>query len=293
MPWQNGAQARWVARGDGRAEHCVCIPGWYGANCETGPGDYNPRKETDEKDGRGLAVKRHCVHGCSGRGVCRLNWCHCVPGTYGTDCSLGTPDGPRAALVASLAASLEAAASKDGGAADRARASSLVGQLAALDPPAARNAKPALAAAAGGAPLRHWAYNGKVGWSPAMVSKAAPPLPAADRSLRVYVYDLPPKFNTWLAAHFRRPGRWDQSYLYSLDAKLHRWLPPLAASAPSIRRRPTTFLCPRTSTSASTTMSSASTGSRRAATPFATRCSGTSSGRGRSTMRRAAPTTSS
>ena len=44
------------------------------------------------------------------------------------------------------------------------------------------------------------------------------------RSLRVYVYDLPPKFNTWLAAHFRRPGRWDQSYLYSLDAKLHRWL---------------------------------------------------------------------
>ena len=224
MPWQNGAQARWVARGDGRSEHCVCIPGWYGANCETGPGDYNPSKETDEKDGRGLAVKRHCVHGCSGRGVCRLNWCHCVPGTYGTDCSLGTPDGPRAALVASLAASLEAAASKDGGAADRARASSLVGQLAALDPPAARNAKPALAAAAGGAPLRHWAYNGKVGWSPAMVSKAAPPLPAADRSLRVYVYDLPPKFNTWLAAHFRRPGRWDQSYLYSLDAKLHRWL---------------------------------------------------------------------
>ena len=112
MPWQNGAQARWVARGDGRTEHCVCIPGWYGANCETGPGDYNPGKETDEKDGRGLAVKRHCVHGCSGRGVCRLNWCHCVPGTYGTDCSLGTPDGPRAALVASLAASLEAAAAR-------------------------------------------------------------------------------------------------------------------------------------------------------------------------------------
>ena len=28
----------------------------------------------------------------------------------------------------------------------------------------------------------------------------------------------------WLAAHFRREGRWDQSYLYSLDAKIHRWL---------------------------------------------------------------------
>ena len=51
-----------------------------------------------------------------------------------------------------------------------------------------------------------------------------PPLPAAAPQLRIYIYDLPPQFNSWLAAHFRRPGRWDQSYLYSLDAKLHRWL---------------------------------------------------------------------
>ena len=51
-----------------------------------------------------------------------------------------------------------------------------------------------------------------------------PPLPAAAPQLRVYIYDLPPQFNSWLAAHFRKPGRWDQSYLYSLDAKIHRWL---------------------------------------------------------------------
>ena len=42
--------------------------------------------------------------------------------------------------------------------------------------------------------------------------------------LKIYVYDLPPEFHVWFAAHFRRAGRWDQSYLYSLDAKLHRWL---------------------------------------------------------------------
>ena len=51
-----------------------------------------------------------------------------------------------------------------------------------------------------------------------------PPLPASAPQLRIYIYELPPQFNSWLAAHFRRAGRWDQSYLYSLDAKLHRWL---------------------------------------------------------------------
>lgn len=43
-------------------------------------------------------------------------------------------------------------------------------------------------------------------------------------ALRIYVYDLPPRFNIWLASHFREPGRWDQSYLYSADLKMHRWL---------------------------------------------------------------------
>ena len=43
-------------------------------------------------------------------------------------------------------------------------------------------------------------------------------------ALRIYVYDLPPRFNIWLASHFREPRRWDQSYLYSADLKMHRWL---------------------------------------------------------------------
>ena len=57
-----------------------------------------------------------------------------------------------------------------------------------------------------------------------MLSAPAPGLPSAAPRLRIYVYNPPPKFTVWLAAHFRRSGRWDQSYLYSLDAKMHRWL---------------------------------------------------------------------
>lgn len=63
------------------------------------------------------------------------------------------------------------------------------------------------------------------GWTEAMLRAAPPPLRhATGVGPRIYVYDLPPQFNIWLAAHFRVPGRWDQSYLYSLDAKMHRWL---------------------------------------------------------------------
>ena len=57
-----------------------------------------------------------------------------------------------------------------------------------------------------------------------MLRTPKPILPPAAPGLRIYVYDLPPQCHIWLAAHFRRHGRWDQSYLYSLDAKLHRWL---------------------------------------------------------------------
>ena len=57
-----------------------------------------------------------------------------------------------------------------------------------------------------------------------MLATAKPTLPAPAPGLRIFVYELPPRYHVWLAAHFRRDGRWDQSYLYSLDAKLHRWL---------------------------------------------------------------------
>ena len=65
---------------------------------------------------------------------------------------------------------------------------------------------------------------GPYGWPEAMVRAPRPALPHPATGLRIFVYDLPSRFHVWLAAHFRRAGRWDQSYLYSLDAKLHRWL---------------------------------------------------------------------
>ena len=158
MPWKR------LPKPQADTPVCHCWPGWHGDACEVGPGD---AKMPD--------YKKFCVHGCSGRGVCKLNWCHCVPGTWGIDCSFGTPRAAAAREVVALA----------GGSA--------------------------------GAP-------GGGGWPEAMLTTAAPVLPPMSRTLRIYIYDLPPQFNIWLAAHFRRPGRWDQSYLYSLDTKVHRWL---------------------------------------------------------------------
>ena len=106
--------------------------------------------------------------------MCKLNYCHCVPGTWGVDCGLGEPN-----------ANLAHAAEED---------------------------------------QKRLQLSAPHGWTPAMLSRPKPTLPPAARGLRIYVYDLPPRFHVWLAAHFRRFGRWDQSYLYSLDAKLHRWL---------------------------------------------------------------------
>ena len=155
MPWWRGYESR--------GKVCHCMPGWYGSDCEYGPGS------------KGAPVEKgYCVHNCSGRGVCKLNWCHCVPGTWGVDCGLGDPD-------ASLAATSAAEQSRLG-----------------LDSP-------------------H-------GWPAAMLKTPRPQLPPSAPALRIFVYELPSRFHTWLAAHFRRAGRWDQSYLYSLDAKLHRWL---------------------------------------------------------------------
>ena len=106
--------------------------------------------------------------------------CHCVPGTYGVDCSLGAPD------------------------------HSLAGTAAATMARELEDGSPH------GSPLSL----GLAGWAPDMLSAPAPALPAASARLRIYVYDLPPRFNTWLAAHFRRSGRWDQSYLYAARSRL-------------------------------------------------------------------------
>ena len=142
---------------------CHCHPGWYGEDCEFGPGDLGAP-----------AGKQYCVHDCEGRGVCKLNFCHCVPGTWGIDCGFGEPDAQLAKKTAYSQRTINMS-------------------------------KP------------H-------GWTTQMLSTPKPTLPVGKPGLRIYVYDLPPRNSVWFAAHFRRTGRWDQSYLYSLDAKMHRWL---------------------------------------------------------------------
>ena len=55
-------------------KQCMCYAGFTGSRCE-GTTTYRPT--------------RACINDCSGRGRCVRNWCHCAPGYYGTDCSLG------------------------------------------------------------------------------------------------------------------------------------------------------------------------------------------------------------
>ena len=171
----------------GGRKFCHCFPGWFGESCEVGPG--HPSAPD---------VKRQCVHGCSGRGVCKLNWCHCVPGTWGIDCSEGEPS----------AADADAAA--------RAQRTAALAAVPAGHPTVLGRQDDAHAP-------------GLWGWPAAMAAAAAPPTSssAATRSrVRIYVYDLPPRFNAWLAAHFKfsSTNRWDDSWLYSLDLAIHRWL---------------------------------------------------------------------
>lgn len=172
-------------------KYCHCFPGWFGDECEVGPG-YGSLPVPDEK--------RQCVNDCNGRGVCRLNWCHCHPGTWGVDCSSGLLTGEPAAAAA---------------------ASALAARAAAAQREEALRFSRAATARDNGTVERMF---GGWGWP----SGLAPPrpLPAASRALRIYVYDVPPRYNTWMAAHFRHSdsGRWDDSYLYSLDISLHRWL---------------------------------------------------------------------
>ena len=62
------------------SEHprCLCYAGFAGRRCEI------------DASRRPL---RACLNGCSGRGTCVRNWCHCNPGHYGVDCSLGAGGG--------------------------------------------------------------------------------------------------------------------------------------------------------------------------------------------------------
>jgi hypothetical protein len=203
MPWKS------PPHGISRTEPaCHCFPGWFGLDCERedGPADAGHR-----------ASKQSCVHGCSGRGVCRLNFCHCVPGTWGVDCSSGVPD-PGAA---------EAAMSR----AEAQRGRRGVWPIARWDS--------GMISAGPSQPTGHTLSAPSVTSSsilsshPGAVTEGVPSAPQrygsafasgdASPPVRIYVYELPPRFNIWLAAHFRRPGRWDQSYLYSLDLKMHRW----------------------------------------------------------------------
>jgi hypothetical protein len=214
MPWKTppSDQAR-------TEPACHCFPGWFGHDCERadGPLDLGHR-----------ASKQSCVHGCSGRGACRLNFCDCVPGTWGVDCSSGAPD------AAAAEAAMHRAQAQRGRvgvwpiagwtagmrvAAPTVPIHQLHSATAVSDDLSLGSAQKAIL---GGVPLitrRHES-------TPGAISAAgdASACRRASARVRIYVYELPPRFNIWLAAHFRRPGRWDQSYLYSLDLKIHRWV---------------------------------------------------------------------
>eukprot|EP00962_Isochrysis_galbana_P004595 scaffold1250_cov106-Isochrysis_galbana.AAC.3 len=205
MPWKS------PPAGMTRTEPaCHCFPGWFGLECERQDGPADPGHR---------ASKQSCVHGCTGRGVCRLNFCHCLPGTWGVDCSSGTPE-PAAAEAAMRRA--EAQRGRRGvwpiagwtSGMTTAGRSNPNGDLHSTPTATASSILESGRRAVSGGILQR-------DGSPADSSGVSAP-GGASPPVRIYVYELPPRFNIWLAAHFRRPGRWDQSYLYSLDLKIHR-----------------------------------------------------------------------
>ena len=61
------------------SSRCMCYAGWGGGACE---------RKTDSRQ------QHACLNGCSKRGACVRNWCHCEAGCYGVDCSLGARASP-------------------------------------------------------------------------------------------------------------------------------------------------------------------------------------------------------
>ncbi|KAL1527668.1 hypothetical protein AB1Y20_009054 [Prymnesium parvum] len=57
------------------SRRCRCYAGFTGPRCE------------QSSHSRRLEL---CINACSNRGKCMRNWCHCDPGFYGVDCSLGS-----------------------------------------------------------------------------------------------------------------------------------------------------------------------------------------------------------
>jgi hypothetical protein len=64
-------------------KRCWCHAGFTGSRCESST-NFRPIQA--------------CLNGCSGRGKCVRNWCHCSPGYYGVDCSLGAGAGESKAV---------------------------------------------------------------------------------------------------------------------------------------------------------------------------------------------------
>ena len=127
----------------GSRSRCWCYAGFTGERCE----------------GSSSARPTHaCLNSCSGRGACVRNWCHCTPGYYGVDCSLGAPAGgaPASVLPPPIGAQQQSASAGGGG---------------------------------GGAP-------------------------------RVYIYELPPRYNSWM--HAGDGGWWQDFDLWGEDVIIHR-----------------------------------------------------------------------
>jgi len=116
------------------ASRCRCYAGFSGVHCE--------RSITSRP-------RKMCLNSCSDRGECIRNWCHCNPGYFGVDCSLGRP-----------------------------------------------------ASGVSEVPL------------PA-------PIGAQDSDApRVYVYELPPRYNSWM--HAGEHGWWQDFDLWGEDVIIHR-----------------------------------------------------------------------
>ena len=117
-------------------KRCWCHAGFSGSRCEVSTR---------------MRPTHACLNGCSGRGTCVRNWCHCTPGYFGVDCSSGAGPAETAAAVA-------------------------------LPTP--------------------------IG---AQRDKNAP---------KVYIYDLPPRFNSWM--HAGESGWWQDFDLWGEDVIIHR-----------------------------------------------------------------------